>query len=223
MWKIWKFAVRCVVFSGIAASLAVGGASTASAVPALGQVREADATFANVKITADDYVLGRSDAPVTIVEYASLTCQHCADFHKKELPELKKAYISTGKVRLVYRDFPLDRLALAGSVLARCFERDRFFAFIGILFQDQTRWARSGNPMKSLGQIARLGGMTPEKYNACFKDKKLQTAVLEQRLHGSKTFQINSTPTLLINGRKFSGGLTFAEMKAVIDPLLAKN
>ena len=108
-------------------------------------------------------------------------------------------------------------------MLARCFERDRFFPFIGILFNDQSRWARSADPMKSLGQIARLGGLGPEKFEACFKDKATQTSVLEQRLLGAKSFKINSTPTLFVNGRKFDGGLTFEQLKTVIDPLLTKN
>jgi protein-disulfide isomerase len=223
MRKIWNFAARCLVFSGIAIGLVTGVASPASQALAQGSAPKATATFADMKITADDHVMGRADAPVTIVEYASLTCPHCANFHKNELPGLKKSYIETGKVRLIYRDFPLDRLALAGSILARCFERDRYFPFIGILFNDQNRWARSADPMKSLGQIARLGGLSPEKFSACFKDKAIQTSVLEQRLLGAKSFKINSTPTLFVNGRKFDGGLTFDQLKTVIDPLLPKN
>jgi len=223
MRKIWNFAASCVVFSGIAIGLATGVASTASQALAQGSAPKATATFTDMMITADDHVLGRADAPVTIVEYASLTCPHCANFHKEVLPKLKKSYIETGKVRLIYRDFPLDRLALAGSMLARCFERDRFFPFIGILFSDQSRWARSADPMKSLGQIARLGGLNPKKFEACFKDKATQTSVLEQRLLGAKSFKINSTPTLFVNGRKFDGGLTFEQLKTVIAPLLPKN
>ena len=223
MRKIWNLAVRGVVFSGIVIGLAAGAGWTAPQALAQAHAPKADGTYSNIKITADDHVLGRADAPVTIIEYASLTCPHCAAFHKKELPALKKAYIETGKVRLVYRDFPLDRLALAGSMLARCFERDKYFAFIGVLFEDQTRWARSGDPMKSLGQLARLGGMTPNKFNACLRDKAIQEAVLKQRLQGSKTFKISTTPTLIINGKKFNGGLTFSQIKSVIDPLLPKS
>lgn len=226
MRNIWKFAARFVVFSGIAIGLtaAMATAVIATAPRALAQTPapEVVATFTDIKITADDHVLGRADAPVTIVEYASLTCPHCANFHTKELPQLKKSYIDTGKVRLVYRDFPLDRLALAASVLAACFEKDRYFPILGVLFEGQMRWARAKDPMKALSQIGRLGGLGQKQFEACFKDKPLQTRILEQRLHGSKTFKVSSTPTLIINGRKFNGGLTFAQMKSVIDPMLAK-
>jgi protein-disulfide isomerase len=223
MRNIWKFAVRCVVFSGMAIGLATGVVSTSPSALAQGHAPKVDATFSDIKITPYDRVLGKADAPVTIVEYASLTCPHCASFHNKEIPPLKKAYIETGKVRLVYRDFPLDRLALAGSVLARCFDSDRYFPILGVLFEDQHRWARSKNPMKSLSQIARLGGMGQTKLESCFKDKALQEAILKQRLHGSKTFKISSTPTLIVNGQKYNGGLTFAQLKAIIDPMLPKK
>ena len=112
MRNIWGLLVRCVVFSGITAGLVIGVATAVPQAAAQANTPRSIETFSNIKVTAEDHVLGRADAPVTIVEYASLTCGHCADFHNKELPDLKKAYISTGKVRLVYRDFPLDREAL---------------------------------------------------------------------------------------------------------------
>ncbi len=206
------------------AALAIGLVlGSATAQPVLVAQKTPDATYENVTVTADDFVLGRADAPITVVEYASLTCPHCAKFHAEVLPKLKKAYIDTGKVRLVYRDFPLDRYALAASMLARCAGRDRYFDFVDLLYRDQTRWARSNNPMRSLGQIARLGGLTGDKFNTCLKDQKVQKLVLEQRQKGSQAYRINSTPTLLINGRKYSGGLTFDEMRAVLDPLLPKS
>lgn len=221
--------MRKMLKFGSCAMLAIGlvfGALAATAEtvdPALKAAPAPDATYDNITVAADDFVLGNADAPVTIVEYASLTCPHCARFHAEVLPKLKKTYIDTGKARLVYRDFPLDRFALAGSMLARCAGRDRYFAFVDLLFRDQTRWARSKNPMQSLGQIARLGGLTGEKFSTCLKDGKIQNAVLQQRLQGSKAYQINSTPTLLVNGRKYSGGLTFDQLRAVLDSMLPKS
>ncbi len=216
MQKIWRYLRLAVLGAAL-----VSGAS--SVVLAQAMTPTPDATFENVKILADDFVMGRADAPVTIVEYASLTCSHCATFHAKVLPKLKKDYIESGKVRLVYRDFPLDRSALAASMLARCNGRDRFFGFLDILFRDQNRWARSNNPMRALGQIARLGGLTPTKFAACLKDEKLQTAILQQRLGGANQYKINATPTLIINGHKYGGGLTFEQIKAVVDPMLSKS
>lgn len=223
MRKIWKFAACCVVFSGIVTGLATVLAFTAPTALAQGPAPKIDGTFSDIKIGAGEHVLGKKDAPVTIVEYASLTCPHCANFHTKELPQLKKDYIDTGKVRLVYRDFPLDRLALAGSVLAGCFESDRYFPILGVLYDGQSRWAGSKDPMKALSQIARLGGMGQAKFDACFKDKALQEKILKQRLEGTNIFKISSTPTLIVNGQKYNGGLTFAQLKAIIDPMLAKK
>lgn len=182
-----------------------------------------DDTFASVPLDKTDMVLGKADAPVTIIEYASLTCPHCAQLHGEVLPKIKQAYIDTGMAKLVYRDFPLDRLALAGSMLARCAGPQRYFGFIDLLFKDQTRWSRARNPMQALGQLARLGGMSQAKFDSCLKDEAVQRIVLEQRLVGGREYKVNSTPTLIINGRKYNGGLTFDQVRAVIDPLLSNN
>ncbi len=183
----------------------------------------ADADYGEVAVEADDFIIGEATAPVTIIEYASLTCPHCARFHGQVLPALKKELIESGKVRLVYRDFPLDQLAMAGSVLARCAGRDRYFAFIDVLFRDQSRWARSQDPVQALSQIARLGGMGKEKFQSCLRDQKLQESILKQRLDGSQKYQVSSTPTLIINGKKFSGGLTLDQIKAVVATMTPKS
>ncbi len=182
-----------------------------------------DADFGEVAVEADDFVIGQATAPVTIVEYASLTCPHCARFHTQVVPALEKELIESGKVRLVYRDFPLDKFALAGSMLARCAGRDRYFAFLGVLFRDQSRWARSQDPIQALSQIARLGGMGKAKFESCLNDKKLQESILKQRLEGSQKYQVSSTPTLIINGKKFSGGLTLDQIKAVVATMTPKT
>ena len=200
------------------ASANIDDAELAQALPPA-----ADADFGEVAVEADDFVIGQASAPVTIIEYASLTCRHCARFHVQVLPSIKKELVESGKVRLVYRDFPLDQVALAGSVLARCAGRDRYFAFLDLLFRDQLNWARSQNPGQALSQIARLGGIGKEKFQSCLSDKKLQESVLKQKLHGSQKYQITSTPTLIINGKKFSGGLAFDQIKAVIATMTPKT
>jgi protein-disulfide isomerase len=220
---MWRSSMIILLAGGIVA----GGPILArpSAADQLAQVStpSSDGTFENIAIAADDFVIGKAGAPVTIVEYASLTCPHCASFHNDVLPKLKESYIDTGKVRLVYRDFPLDRYALAASMLARCAGRERYFGFLHMLFRDQPRWSRAPDPMRALGQVARLGGLGANKFDSCLKDQALQTAVLQQRLDGSQKFQINSTPTLIINGRKYGGGLSFAQLQGILDPILSKS
>ena len=193
---------------------------TANAAPIEVDIPEADATFNNVEITKDDFVLGMDTAPITVIEYASLTCPHCAQFHQNALPTIKKDFIETGKIRYVYRDFPLDQLALSGSMIALCSGRDRYFAFIDTLFAQQSNWARDPKPFAALSRIARLGGLSQAKFDACIKDKGVADAILKKRLDGDKIFGINSTPTIIINGKRFSGGLSIEQFKAVIAPLL---
>ena len=194
----------------------------ANAASAKIEIPNPDATFDNVEITKDDYILGNDSAPVTMVEYASLTCPACANFHQTTLPTVKKEYIESGKVRLIYRDFPLDQLALRGSMIARCAGRERYFGFVEAMFAQQSIWARDTNPLAALSRIARLGGMSQEKFDACIKDEKIADAVVKQRLDGDKTFGINATPTVIINGKRYSGGLTIEQFRAIVDPLVKK-
>lgn len=202
---------------------AAGGAESGLGPVLLAQAApQPDGNFAAVAVSPSDMTQGRADAPVTIVEYASLTCPACADFHSKVLPEVRKAYVDTGKARLVYRDFPLDRLALAGAVLARCAGRDRFFGFIDLLFREQSRWAGAEDPVAQLARLALLGGVSRAKFDSCLEDEALQRTVLEQRL-AARQFEVTATPTLLINGRKFSGGLAFAEIRAVVESILSNE
>lgn len=172
---------------------------------------------------ADDFILGQKNAPVTIIEYASLTCPHCAQFHNDVLPKLKKEFVETGKVRLIYRDFPLDRYALNASMLARCAGPDRYFAFLDVLFKSQSNWTRAEDPGEALSRLARLGGMQPNEIDACLQDKALQDEVLNQRLDASQRLQVRATPTLIINGSVYSGGLPFDRLKAVIESMLTKT
>lgn len=181
-----------------------------------------DGEFGEIQIAADEFVLGKADAPVTIVEYASLTCPHCADFHNNVVPVLKKDYIDAGKVRLVYRDFPLDGIAVAASMLARCSGRERFFGFLDVLYRSQANWSRAQNPLDALGKIALLGGLSKEAFDACLKDEKLQTAILQQRMDGATKFKVSGTPTLFINGTKYSG-MSAGQMRALVDSMLPRS
>lgn len=174
-------------------------------------------------IRADERFLGSVSAPVTIVEYASLTCLHCATFHTKILPKLKADYIDTGKVRLVYRDFPLDRYALGASKLAHCGGKERFFGFIEVLFESQSQWIKASNPIEALRRIGRLGGLRAAEFDACINDQALTEKVLQMRLEAESAYHINSTPTLIIGTDKYAGVLGFEDLKKILDSLLAKS
>jgi protein-disulfide isomerase len=168
------------------------------------------------------HMLGNPEAPITIIEYASLTCPHCAEFDKSVLPQIKQTYIDTGKAKLVYRDFPLDGVALKASMVARCLPGDRFFPFVDGLFRQQSSWAYGGDPKVGLLRMARLAGMSQESFDKCFDDKTLEDAVLQERLEGSRQFDIQGTPTLIVNG-KVSDGNTFEDLDKMLKPLAAKS
>jgi len=166
-----------------------------------------------------DMALGNADAPVTIVEYASMTCPHCAHFHATVLPELKTKYIDTGKVRLIFREFPFDPRAEAGFMLARC-SNDKYFPMIDVLFRQQQNWASVENAKDALLQISKLAGFSQESFEACLTDQKLLEDVRAVQKRGADEFKVDSTPTFFINGNTYKGALTIAEMSAIIDGML---
>lgn len=161
----------------------------------------------------DDHILGNKNAPITIFEYASLTCPHCAAFATDTLPKLQKDWIDTGKAKLIYRDFPLDQSAELAATVAQCFPKDRYFPFIETLFANQQEWAyRDKAATKTaLSRIARLGGMSQDQFDACVSNQKISDAVLNSRLVGQKEYGIDSTPTFFINGKKVVGDQPYSE------------
>lgn len=167
-----------------------------------------------------EQALGKADAPVTIVEYASMTCPHCATFHEKTLPEFKAKYIDTGKVRMIFREFPFDPRAEAGFMLARC-AKDNYFPMVDVLFKQQQNWAAVQNAKDALLQIAKLAGFSQESFEACLTDQKLLEDVRAVRERGAKDFGVDSTPTFFIDGNRYPGALSIAELSAIIDPLLS--
>lgn len=150
-----------------------------------------------------ELVVGKADAPVTIVEYASMTCGHCAAFHNNVYPALKEKYIDTGKVRFVMREFPLDNLAAAASMLARCAGGDATQAMISALFKTQDKWAFvRGNPVPELFKIAQQAGFTQERFDTCLKDNTTLDHMISARQRASDEFGVNATPTFFINGKR---------------------
>ena len=166
-----------------------------------------------------DLVLGKADAPVTIIEYASMTCPHCATFHKTTYPALKTKYIDTGKVRFIFREFPLDELAVAASMLARCAGNDKAMALIDVLFASQDKWA-TRNPVPVLQQIAKQAGLTQKSFEECLSNQKLHDDILAMRERGSKDYKVESTPTLFVNGKVQKGGATIEELEKLMAPYL---
>ena len=176
-----------------------------------------------LQITKDDRILGNPDAPITIVEYASMTCPHCAHFQDDILPELKKKWIDTGKAKLVLRDFPLDEPALRAAMIARCAPPDRYYAFADTFFASQEKWVGTRDYREALARLAKLGGIGKEEFDACLKDTALENKIVEERLIASKELDVNSTPTFFVNGSKFTGAPTAEEFDKLLSSLSQKS
>jgi protein-disulfide isomerase len=168
-------------------------------------------------------VLGSPDAPVEVIEYASLTCHHCASFHNDVLPQVKKELIDTGKVRLVYRDFPLNRVALEGAILARCLPHERYFPVLSILFSKQDDWSHAKDPVEPLARIGTLAGLSRPAYDACRANMALQDSIVQSRFEGENKHGVESTPSFVIGGKTYKGVLAFDAFKEAVEPLLPKR
>ncbi len=176
-----------------------------------------------LSITTDDRILGNPDAPITIVEYASLTCPHCAHFANEVLPELKKKWIDTGKAKLVLRDFPLDEPALRAAMIARCAPRERFYAYVDTLFAAQEKWVMAKDYREALARLVKIGGMSKDEFDNCLNNTALENKIVEERLVASKELDVNSTPTFFINGTKFTGAPTVDEFDKALSGVAAKS
>ncbi len=165
----------------------------------------------------DDRILGEADAPVTIIEFSSLTCPHCATFHKDTLPRVKEDWIAKGQARLVYRHFPLDGLALRAAAVANCIEGDRHFAFLDALFRGQLAWSRADDPISALAQLAALAGLDRGRFDACIADQGEMDRILARTQHARDTYDIESTPTFVVNGRKVQGALGYDEFNEALE------
>ncbi len=174
----------------------------------------------NPEIRPEDRVLGDESARVTILEYSSLTCPHCAQFHAEGYRHLKSAYIDTGKIKLVFRDFPLDGLALRAAALAECLPAERYYPFLQLLFEGQSGWTRSEQPVAELVRLGQLAGLSRERASDCLQDEAAFEKIIQERLTGQEDYQIDSTPSFIIDGRKHPGALTADELDEILAPLL---
>ncbi|RWC32729.1 DsbA family protein [Mesorhizobium sp.] len=193
------------------------------ATPAAATAPEAQGTVDMAELlkpgALPDKQLGKDDAKVTIVEYASMTCPHCAHFAETTFPELKTKYIDTGKARYILREFPFDPSAEAGFMLARC-AKDNYYPMVDVLFRQQANWVGVQNTKDALLQISKLAGFTQESFEACLTDQKLLDDVRSVQKRGANEFKVDSTPTFFINGKTYKGAMSIEEMSAIIDPLL---
>jgi len=208
MREIWFFLV--VVLS-------LGGALPAAAQGTPG----ADAAK-QLAVQPGDRVLGKADAPITIIEYASLTCPHCAHFEVDVLPKLKAKWIDTGKAKLVLRDFPLDEPALRAEMLARCAPPERFYPLVETLFETQDKWVVAKDWRAALEKLVRLAGIGKKEFDACLSNKAIEDQVAQSRLIASQQLGVNSTPTFFINGKKYEGEPTIEAFEQALSGLAGK-
>jgi protein-disulfide isomerase len=169
-----------------------------------------------------DMVMGDAKATVTVIEYASMTCPHCAHFAETTFPEFKKRYIDTGKVKYIFREFPLDQLAAAAFMLARCSaetDSGKYFTMIDTMFRQQRVWAVE-KPLPPLLALAKQAGFTQATFDACLQNQKLLDGIEGMRNRASDKFKVQSTPSFFINGTLTAGALTIEDMAKQIDPLL---
>jgi protein-disulfide isomerase len=174
-----------------------------------------------LNVNDDDFIYGEDEATITIIEYASLSCSHCGHFATEVFPEIQKNYIDTGKVKFIYRDFPLDEPALRASQLTKCVDDERYANFVKVLFKTQETWAYNKNFPEKLENIAKLGGMSGEEFHECMANKEIETQILESRIEAHEKLSITSTPTFFINGVKYSGSKDYKFFSKIIDNLLA--
>ena len=168
-----------------------------------------------------DMALGPQDAKVTITEYASMTCPHCANFNETVFPKIKSAYIDTGKVRYVFREFPLDIKAAAGSMLARCIAKDdasKYFTVVDLLFKQQDEWVMK-NTTETLTRIGKQAGLSQQAVEDCLKDQALLDKIAADQKYASEVLKVDSTPTFFVNGEKIKGETSFEEFDKKIKSL----
>jgi protein-disulfide isomerase len=209
---------RTFILGGVAA-LVAAGAMMGRLMP-----DTAEATTGwNPEIGAFDKVMGSPEAPVTLIEYASFTCSHCADFHTETLPVLKERFIDPGMVRLVFRDFPLDGVALRAGMLARCAGDEAYFDFIDAVFASQRQWIGAADPVAELTGMARMMGMSPEAIEECLADQELADRILALRVAAHERYGVEATPTFVVNGEVVSGNLPTDSFVALIERHVATD
>lgn len=160
------------------------------------------------------------DAPITFIEYASYSCSHCGNFYKNIYPKLKDKYIATGKLKFIFRDFPLDEPSLRASQLVHCLPEESQQGFMKVLFEKQSSWAYTKDFPEKLENLAKIAGMPADDFHACMADEALEQRILKRRIEANDAFSVSSTPSFIINGQRYSGRNSWKEISAHLDNLL---
>ena len=176
-----------------------------------------------LNLTEHDFIIGNNNAPITIIEYASMSCSHCADFHNNTLPDLKKEYIDTGKVKYVFRDFPYNYPALLGSMLMRCIPSEVRYDYMNALYKLQNKWVVRENAKTriELYKIMQSGGMNKENFDVCLNSVELENQILSEVIAAQNEFKIRSTPSFLINGNLLEGDKPIKVFRQILDKILS--
>ncbi|HKU70107.1 MAG TPA: DsbA family protein [Burkholderiales bacterium] len=207
------------------AALTLTGLSALAGFSPLRLITEAmaqSATDVAKPVSLPDMALGPANATVTVTEFASMTCPHCAAFTEKVFPKIKSEFIDTGKIRFIFREFPLDIKAAAGSMLARCIAKDdgpKYFAVIDLLFKQQNDWVVK-NTTETLTRIGKQAGLTQAQVEDCLKDQALLDKIAADQKYAAEVLKVDSTPTFFVNGERIKGETSIDEFKKKIDPLL---
>ena len=177
-----------------------------------------------LEIKDNDFVIGDQEAPITIIEYASMSCTHCASFHNNTLNDIKTEYIDTGKVRFVFRDFPFNYPALLGSMMMRCIPNEVRYDYMNALYVLQKTWVvrENAKTLQELYKIMQSGGMTKKEFDACYSNQDLENEILENVIAAQKEFNIRSTPSFLVNGVLIEGNKNIKEFRQIIDKILSE-
>ena len=177
----------------------------------------------NPKIPVDSIVLGTDNAPVKIKIFSSLTCPHCANFHIKIVSKIKKKYVESGKVQLIFIDFPLDQAALNASKLLHCLDQKKQISFLDTIYENQNEWTAGSNINEinnKLSKIVKILGISPTRFDKCLNDEAIEDKILNGRINGHQKYNINSTPTIIINEKKFEGSASFKNIEKKIEKLI---
>ena len=212
--------MREIWFTVVVALTLAGVLPAAAQAPQPGDAASAASLLAP---SGQDRVLGNPDAPITIIEYASLSCPHCAHFATEVLPKLRDKWIDAGKAKLIMRDYPLDELALRAEMVARCAPPERYYPLVETFFETQEKWVVTKDWRAALERIARLAGVGKKEFDACLADKALEDKVAQSRLTAATKLGVNSTPTFFINGTKFDGAPTFEAFDQLLSGLARKS
>lgn len=183
-------------------------------------------TITKAKELTRELIFGNPNSNVEVIEYMSLTCSHCANFHKENIPIIFEKFVNSGKIKFIFRDFPLDGIAYQAAIISHCVGKnnpERYYGFLNYLFQQQRNWAFSGEPILALKRMALIAGLNPKNFEECLKNKALGDQVLLSRQEAESKYKIRSTPTLIINGKVFPGSISINEFEKTIEKLLSRN